>query len=46
VYTVKGKQGYVLVPDLKTSVFLRSKGPEFNMKCTEKNGNWEVILPN
>ncbi len=46
VYTVKGKQGYVLVPDLKTSVFLRSKGSEFKLKCAEKNGNWEVILPN
>jgi hypothetical protein len=46
VYTVKGKQGYLLVPDLKTSVFLRSKGAEFKLKCNEKNGNWEVILPN
>ena len=46
VYTVKGKEGYVLVPNLKTSVFLRSKGPEFSMTCISKDGNWEVILPN
>jgi hypothetical protein len=46
VYTVVGKQGYVLVPDLKTSQFLRSKGAEFKMKCEPKDGNWEVILPN
>jgi hypothetical protein len=46
VYTVVGKQGYVLVPNLKTSVFLRSKGPEFKLKCVQKDGNWEVILPN
>lgn len=46
VYTVAGKQGYVLVPNLKTSQFLRSKGAEFKMKCEPKDGNWEVILPN
>lgn len=46
VYTVVGKQGYVLVPNLKTSIFLRSKGPEFKIKCIPKNDNWEVILPN
>ena len=40
VYTVKGKQGYVLVPDLKTSVFLRSKGDEFKLNCIPLNGNW------
>lgn len=46
VYTVVGKQGYVLVPNLKTSQFLRSKGSEFKLKCVQKDGNWEVILPN
>ena len=46
VYTVVGKQGYLLVPNLKTSVFLRSKGSEFKLKCLQKDGNWEVILPN
>ena len=46
VYTVMGKQGYVLVPNLKTSIFLRSKGSEFKIKCIPKDGNWEVILPN
>jgi hypothetical protein len=47
VYTVVGKQGYVLVPDLKTSVFLRSKGSEFKLKCVQKDGNWLVsdIIP-
>jgi hypothetical protein len=46
VYTVVGKQGYVLVPNLKTSVYLRSMGAEFKIKCIAKDGNWEVILPN
>jgi len=46
VYTVKGKQGYVLVPDLKTSVFLRSLGPEFQLNCVEKDGAWSIIIPN
>jgi hypothetical protein len=46
VYNLKGKEGYLLVPDLKTSEFLRSKGTEFKLKCIPKNGNWEVILPN
>jgi len=40
VYTVKGKQGYVLVPDLRTSVYLRSLGAEFKLNCVEKDGNW------
>jgi hypothetical protein len=43
VYTVIGKQGYVLVPNLKTSVFLRSKGAEFKLKCVEKDGNWVCL---
>ena len=42
VYIVKGKEGYVLVPNLKTSVFLRSKGDEFQLRCTQKDGNWSV----
>jgi hypothetical protein len=42
VYTVVGKQGYVLVPDLKTSVFLRSKGDQFKLKCVQKEGNWSI----
>jgi hypothetical protein len=46
VYTVKGKQGYVLVPDLKTSVFLRSLGSEFQLNCVEKDGAWSIIFPN
>jgi len=46
VYTVKDKKGYVLVPDLKTSVYLRSLGPEFQLSCVEKDGNWAIIFPN
>lgn len=42
VYTVKGKTGYVLVPDLKTSAFLRSKGDSFNLKCVSSNENWKI----
>lgn len=46
VYTIKNKQGYVLVPDLKTSVYLRSLGSEFQLSCVEKDGNWAIIFPN
>jgi len=41
VYTVDGSDGYVLVPNLKTSVFLRSKGNTFKLKCIPSDGNWE-----
>jgi len=41
VYTIKDREGYLLVPTLELSVFLRSKGPEFKLRCTQKNGNWE-----
>ena len=43
VYTVKGQEGYVLVPTLKLSLLLRSKGSEFKMRCIQKQGNWEII---
>lgn len=43
VYTIKDKEGYLLVPTLKLSVFLRSKGAEFKLRCSEKNGKWEYI---
>jgi len=43
VYNVKGKDGYVLVPTLKTSIFLRSKGSEFKLRCVQKGSNWEII---
>jgi len=43
VYTVKGQDGYVLVPTLKASILLRSKGDEFRLKCLQKGANWEII---
>jgi hypothetical protein len=42
VYIVEGKEGYVLVPDLKTSKYLRSLGNEFKLACIEKDGNWLI----
>jgi len=41
VYTIKDREGYLLVPTLELSVFLRSKGSEFKLRCIEKNGKWE-----
>jgi hypothetical protein len=42
VYFIRGKEGYVAVPDLKTSEFLRSKGDEFELALEEKNGVWYI----
>jgi hypothetical protein len=42
VYTVEGKEGYLRVPNLKTSVFLRSKGDTFKLRCIQANNNWEI----
>jgi hypothetical protein len=42
VYFVRGKPGYVAVPDLKTSEFLRSKGSEFELDIEEKEGKWYI----
>jgi hypothetical protein len=42
VYTVDGQTGYVLVPDLKTSVYLRSKGNTFQLRCIQLEGNWSI----
>jgi hypothetical protein len=42
VYLVDGHDGYVLVPNLKTSIFLRSKGSSFKLRCVQKEGNWEI----
>jgi len=42
-YEIKDKQGYLKVPDLKTSEFLRSKGPEFECRCTQnEDGSWSL----
>jgi hypothetical protein len=36
--------GYLKVPDLKTSVFLRSKGSSFKLKCSKNDdGSWTVL---
>jgi len=43
VYMIKDREGYLLVPTLELSVFLRSKGSEFKLRCIQKNGNWEYI---
>ena len=37
----KVNDGYLLVPDLKTSIFLRSKGEVFKLKCKQVDENWE-----
>ena len=42
-YEVK-EGGYLRVPDLKTSVFLRSKGSSFKLKCSKNDdGSWTVL---
>ena len=42
-YEVVGK-GYLMVPDIKTSVYLRSKGESFTCKCLAHDDEfWEVI---
>lgn len=36
--------GYLKVPDLKTSVFLRSKGASFKLRCSKNpDGSWTVL---
>jgi hypothetical protein len=41
-YEVKDK-GFLRVPDLKTSQFLRSKGPSFRCRCTKFDDEfWDV----
>jgi hypothetical protein len=42
VYFIRGKSGYVAVPDLKTSEFLRSKGSEFELDIEEIEGIWHI----
>jgi len=44
VYTLVDKEGYIRVPDLKTSVFLRKKGVQFSIKCTPHDAqSWSVL---
>jgi hypothetical protein len=43
VYFVKGKSGYLRVPDIETSAFLRSKGDQFQLQCVqESDTTWTV----
>ena len=40
----KVQEGYLKVPDLKTSVYLRSKGEKFKCKCRKnEDGSWSLI---
>jgi hypothetical protein len=42
-YEIVGK-GYLRVPDLKTSVYLRSKGKQFTCKCIKFDDEfWDVV---
>jgi hypothetical protein len=41
---IKGQKGYVKVPELKTAVCLRSKGAEFECRCTQnEDGSWNLV---
>lgn len=43
-YEVSPSDGYLRVPDLKTSVFLRSKGSAFKLKCSKNaDGSWSIL---
>ena len=42
-YEINGK-GYLRVPDMKTSVYLRSKGDSFECRCIKQDDEfWEVV---
>lgn len=44
VYRIVGKEGYIKVPDLKTSQFLRTKGDSFKLRCIEcEDEAWEIV---
>lgn len=43
VYNIKDKTGILIVPDLKTSLFLRSKGETFKLKCKQVEDDWEIL---
>jgi hypothetical protein len=46
VYRIQGKEGYLRVPDLKTSVFLRKKGNTFTIQCTQFDSESWTITEN
>ena len=38
------QEGYLKVPDLKTSVYLRSKGDKFKCRCRKnEDGSWSLL---
>jgi hypothetical protein len=42
-YEISGK-GYIKVPDIKTSIYLRSKGDEFQCRCIKTDDEfWELV---
>jgi hypothetical protein len=43
-YEIVGSNGYLRVPDLKTSLYLRSKGSRFKCKCVKYDDEfWDVV---
>jgi hypothetical protein len=42
VYHVKDHDGYIRIPDLKTSRFMRSKGDEFELCCVKEDDYWII----
>lgn len=44
VYTVQNKEGYIRIPDLKTSQFMRSKQFPCSLRCNlREDGSWDII---
>jgi hypothetical protein len=44
-YEINGK-GYLKVPDIKTSLYLRSKGPRFECRCLKQDDEFWVVTEN
>jgi hypothetical protein len=42
VYFIKNHEGYVQIPDIKTSRFMRSKGDEFELNCKQHGEFWVI----
>ena len=45
-YEVVQGKGYLLVPDLKTSEYLRSKGPSFQCRCKKFDETFWTVTEN
>lgn len=44
-YEIKGGRGYLRVPDLKLSQYLRTLGDEFKAACIDnKDGSWSLVV--